>query len=131
MDGTWNLSFITAGFCLGLTLSARSAEKPNKGIGVIVVDVQEGKKPLDAIDIGGGRTQALWPLHCVQYTEGANILLNGSLFKAIARKKMNKDFDSYSGFENDGVTLRPSLSRRSLLLKGECIFANTHLLIMD
>jgi len=34
---------------------------------------------------------------------------------------MNKDFDSYSGFEDACVTLRPSLSSHSLLLKGTFI----------
>jgi nicotinamidase/pyrazinamidase len=62
----------------------------------------EGKKPLDAIDIGGGRTQVLWPPHCVKDTEGAKILLDTKLFNAIVKKGMNKDFDSYSGFEDDG-----------------------------
>jgi nicotinamidase/pyrazinamidase len=158
MDGMWILSSIVIWSCIGIVLSGRAAEKFNKGIGVIVVDVQgdfttwkngslavnatdkafidklqkateslkekgysiyatqdwhpkdsisfytshAGKKPLDTIDVGGEKTQILWPPHCVQDTEGAKILLDTKLFKAIVKKGINKNFDSYSGFEDDG-----------------------------
>jgi nicotinamidase/pyrazinamidase len=158
MKSTWILFIIAIWSCVGLVLSAQAAEKPNKGIGVIVVDVQgdfttwkngslavngtdkafidklqkateslkekgyliyatqdwhpkdsisfytshAGKKPLDTVDVGGGRTQIQWPPHCVQDTEGAKILLDTKLFEAIVKKGMNKNFDSYSGFEDDG-----------------------------
>jgi nicotinamidase/pyrazinamidase len=61
----------------------------------------EGKKPLDVVTIAG-RTQVLWPPHCVQNTEGAKILLNPGLFKAIVKKGQDPKFDSYSGFQDDG-----------------------------
>ncbi|MGD9577155.1 MAG: hypothetical protein AB7Y74_02750 [Syntrophorhabdus sp.] len=54
VDSAQSLSFIAARFCLGYVLSVRSVEEPCKGIGIIVVDVQKDKKPLDTIDIGGG-----------------------------------------------------------------------------
>lgn len=60
-----------------------------------------GKKPFEAIQIEG-RTQVLWPPHCVQDTENAGILLDKNLFKAIVKKGKDKRYDSYSGFQDDG-----------------------------
>lgn len=61
----------------------------------------EGKKPFEVIKIDG-RTQMLWPPHCVQGTDGAKILIDTKLFKAIVQKGKDKKFDSYSGFQDDG-----------------------------
>jgi nicotinamidase/pyrazinamidase len=61
----------------------------------------EGGKPLDVVKIDG-RTQVLWPPHCVQNTEGAEILLDKGLFNAIIKKGQDPRFDSYSGFQDDG-----------------------------
>ncbi|MBI5248539.1 MAG: bifunctional nicotinamidase/pyrazinamidase [Desulfomonile tiedjei] len=61
----------------------------------------EGKKPFDAIEING-KTQVLWPAHCVQGTENVNVLLDNSLFVAVVKKGQDKKFDSYSGFQDDG-----------------------------
>jgi nicotinamidase/pyrazinamidase len=61
----------------------------------------EGKKPLDVVRIAG-RTQVLWPPHCVQNTEGAEILLDTGFFNAIVKKGQDTHFDSYSGFQDDG-----------------------------
>jgi nicotinamidase/pyrazinamidase len=60
-----------------------------------------GKKPFEAIQIDG-RTQVLWPPHCVQGTENAKVLVNNNLFQAIVKKGKDKKFDSYSGFQDDG-----------------------------
>ena len=60
-----------------------------------------GKKPFEAIQIEG-RTQVLWPPHCVQETENAKVLLDNNLFLAIVKKGKDKNFDSYSGFQDDG-----------------------------
>ena len=60
-----------------------------------------GKKPFEAIQIDG-RTQVLWPPHCVQETENAKVLLDNNLFLAIVKKGKDKAFDSYSGFQDDG-----------------------------
>jgi nicotinamidase/pyrazinamidase len=60
-----------------------------------------GKKAFETIDIDG-RTQILWPPHCVQGTENARILVDNNLFKAIVKKGTNKRYDSYSGFQDDG-----------------------------
>jgi nicotinamidase/pyrazinamidase len=61
----------------------------------------KGKKAFDVIKLHG-KDQVLWPPHCVQNTPGAEILLDKKLFKAVVRKGMDPQFDSYSGFQDDG-----------------------------
>jgi nicotinamidase/pyrazinamidase len=62
-----------------------------------------GKKPFDQIELNG-LPQALWPVHCVQNTEGAE--LAGNLIKtAIAKvfvKGTDTGIDSYSGLFDNG-----------------------------
>ncbi len=60
-----------------------------------------GKKPFDSLVVDG-RTQVLWPLHCVQGTENARVLIDNNLFLAMVRKAQNPAFDSYSAFQDDG-----------------------------
>lgn len=60
-----------------------------------------GKEPYEAIQIEG-RTQVLWPPHCVQETENAKVLLDNDLFLAIVQKGKDQRYDSYSGFQDDG-----------------------------
>jgi len=60
-----------------------------------------GKKPFETIMIDG-RTQILWPPHCVQGTEGARVLVDNNLFLAIVKKGEDFRYDSYSGFQDDG-----------------------------
>ncbi len=60
-----------------------------------------GKKPFEAIQIEG-RTQVLWPPHCVQETENAGVLLDSNLLHSIVKKGKDKKYDSYSGFQDDG-----------------------------
>ena len=60
-----------------------------------------GKKPFDVLQVDG-RTQVLWPPHCVQNTENAEVLLDKKIFQAIVKKGMDKRFDSYSGFKDEG-----------------------------
>lgn len=60
-----------------------------------------GKKPFEAIQLEG-RTQVLWPPHCIQETENAKVLLDKNLFVAIVKKGKDKRYDSYSGFQDDG-----------------------------
>ena len=60
-----------------------------------------GKKPFEAIQVNG-RTQVLWPDHCVQGTDGAKVLLDNNIFQAIVKKGQDPRFDSYSGFQDDG-----------------------------
>jgi len=61
----------------------------------------KGKKAFDMIKLHG-RDQVLWPPHCVQKTPGAEILLDNKLFKAVVKKGMDSQYDSYSGFQDDG-----------------------------
>jgi nicotinamidase/pyrazinamidase len=61
----------------------------------------KGKKAFDMIKLHG-KDQVLWPPHCVQNTPGAEILLDKKLFKAVVKKGMDSQYDSYSGFQDDG-----------------------------
>ena len=60
-----------------------------------------GKKPFEAIQLEG-RTQVLWPPHCIQNTANAEVLLDKNLFIAVVQKGKDKRYDSYSGFQDDG-----------------------------
>jgi len=60
-----------------------------------------GMKVFDVIKLHG-KDQVLWPRHCVQKTPGAKVLLDEKLFKAIVKKGINPQYDSYSGFQDDG-----------------------------
>jgi nicotinamidase/pyrazinamidase len=60
-----------------------------------------GKKAFDVVKLHG-KDQVLWPPHCVQNTPGAVILLDKKLFVATVKKGMDPQFDSYSGFQDDG-----------------------------
>lgn len=59
----------------------------------------EGKNPGELIDLHG-LTQVLWPVHCVQFTKGAQFSseLNQSQWEDIFQKGTNPEVDSYSGF---------------------------------
>ncbi len=59
------------------------------------------KAPYETIEIEG-RVQILWPPHCMQGTENSDILIDNDLFTAIVQKGMNPEYDSYSGFFDDG-----------------------------
>jgi nicotinamidase/pyrazinamidase len=58
-----------------------------------------GKTPGEFIDLNG-LNQILWPVHCVQCSEGAEFHqdLNRENWDAIFQKGMNPEVDSYSGF---------------------------------
>jgi nicotinamidase/pyrazinamidase len=61
-----------------------------------------GREPLETIDLYG-RSQTLWPDHCVQGTLGARLHpdLPWEQVAAIVRKGMEPDCDSYSAFRNN------------------------------
>ena len=65
-----------------------------------------GKKAFEVIS-RNGKEQVLWPPHCVQGSEGAKILLDEQLFDAIVRKGTEVEFESYSGFHDDGGNQTP------------------------
>ncbi|MBW1798147.1 MAG: isochorismatase family protein [Deltaproteobacteria bacterium] len=60
-----------------------------------------GKKAFEVIKIDG-RTQVLWPPHCIQGTENARVLVDNNIFMAIVQKGRDPRYDSYSGFQDDG-----------------------------
>jgi nicotinamidase/pyrazinamidase len=65
-----------------------------------------GKKAFEIIS-RNGKEQILWPPHCVQGSEGAKILLDEKLFDVIVRKGTQSEFESYSGFQDDGGNKTP------------------------
>jgi nicotinamidase/pyrazinamidase len=65
-----------------------------------------GKRPFETIELASG-LQTLWPDHCVQGSEGAELHAGLQLTQAelILRKGFRKEIDSYSAFfENDRTT---------------------------
>jgi nicotinamidase/pyrazinamidase len=65
-----------------------------------------GKKPFESVKLAYGK-QILWPDHCVQGTDGANLHKDLAIPTAqlVIRKGYHKDVDSYSAFiEADGKT---------------------------
>ena len=60
-----------------------------------------GKEVFDVVKVDG-RTQVLWPPHCVQGTENARILVDNDLLSAVVRKGTDARFESYSAFRDDG-----------------------------
>ncbi|MCY3023606.1 MAG: bifunctional nicotinamidase/pyrazinamidase [Planctomycetota bacterium] len=70
-----------------------------------------GKKPGDAIALNG-LPQVLWPVHCVQNTQGA--AFHGALETAriaqVFRKGTDAGVDSYSGFFDNGRRQATGLS---------------------
>ncbi|MCD4717334.1 MAG: isochorismatase family protein [Desulfobacterales bacterium] len=62
-----------------------------------------GKQAFEVIKIEG-KTQVLWPPHCIQGTENARVLVDNNLFMAIVKKGKDPRYDSYSGFQDDGGT---------------------------
>lgn len=70
-----------------------------------------GKRPFDKIEING-RSETLWPDHCVQGSKGAELHndLDTDKIAAIFRKGMDPETDSYSGFYDNGHKISTGLS---------------------
>jgi nicotinamidase/pyrazinamidase len=113
---TWkNGSLAVAGTDQAFVEKVVNATKEMAGEGLLVFGCQDwhpadhvsfytnhsGKKPFEAIKLNG-RTQVLWPPHCVQGTQNARVLVDNNLFLAIVKKGKNPRYDSYSGFQDDG-----------------------------
>ncbi len=113
---TWkNGSLAVAGTDQAFVEKVVNATKELAGKGLLVFGCQDwhpvdhvsfytnhsGKKPFEAIKVNG-RTQVLWPPHCVQGTQNARVLVDKNLFLAIVKKGKNPKYDSYSGFQDDG-----------------------------
>jgi nicotinamidase/pyrazinamidase len=61
-----------------------------------------GTEPFQEVEIEPGRTQVMWPPHCVQNTPGADILIDFEGGAEGVQTGANPKFDSYSGFVDDG-----------------------------
>lgn len=61
----------------------------------------QGKKAFDVIKLNG-KDQVLWPPHCFPNTPGAEVLLDKDLIDAFVKKGTNPQYESYSGFQDDG-----------------------------
>ena len=59
-------------------------------------------EPFQEVEIEKGRTQVMWPPHCVQNTPGAEILIDIEGSAERVQTGANPKFDSYSGFVDDG-----------------------------
>jgi len=62
----------------------------------------EGREPFETIELYG-HEQTLWPDHCVQGTQGAELhsRVPGSRVDAVVRKATTAECDSYSAFRNN------------------------------
>jgi nicotinamidase/pyrazinamidase len=100
---------------VGFVKSAEAATRRLLELGVPIFGTQDwhppdhvsfavnhpGKKPFDVIAVDG-RTQILWPPHCIQGTENARVLIDNNLFLAIVKKAQKPDLESYSAFQDEG-----------------------------
>jgi len=59
-----------------------------------------GAALFDTIEIND-RPQIIWPAHCIQQSEGAQIIIQKDALKKVVQKGSDPDFDSYSGFADD------------------------------
>ena len=62
----------------------------------------DGREPMETVELHG-HEQVLWPDHCVEGTEGAELhpALPGERLVAVVRKGTDPESDSYSGFRNN------------------------------
>ena len=69
------------------------------------------KKPFEKIELHG-MLQTLWPNHCIQGSEGAELHreINSNPIAVIFRKGMDPDIDSYSGFYDNNHLLSTGLA---------------------
>ncbi len=75
--------------------------------------MHEGKKPFDLIDLNGLQ-QVLWPVHCVQGSEGAEFKKEIVFDKdkhTVVTKGSDPEVDSYSGFFDNGKKHQTSLNQ--------------------
>jgi nicotinamidase/pyrazinamidase len=69
------------------------------------------KKPFEKMELHG-MLQTLWPDHCIQGSEGAELQreINTNPVAAIFRKGMDSEIDSYSGFYDNNHLLSTGLA---------------------
>ena len=83
-----------------LVVAAQDWHPPNHGS---FAANHPGRKPYEQIDLNG-LPQTLWPVHCVQGTQGAEFAatLKQDRIAKVFRKGTNPGIDSYSGFFDNG-----------------------------
>jgi nicotinamidase/pyrazinamidase len=61
-----------------------------------------GAKLFKTITLTDGRTQVMWPPHCVQGTPGADVLIDSALTNYQIQSATDPNYEGYSGFRDDG-----------------------------
>lgn len=61
-----------------------------------------GAQPFQVIQLPDGRSQMLWPAHCVQTAGDSRELVDNNLFFELVKKGQDPRYDSYSAFRDDG-----------------------------
>lgn len=83
----------------GLLLFATRDCHPNNHVSFVTSHA--GRQVMDNIEING-RSQILWPPHCIEGNVNSEVLIDNTLFEAVVKKGCDPQFDSYSGFFDDG-----------------------------
>jgi nicotinamidase/pyrazinamidase len=61
-----------------------------------------GHNPFEVITLPDGRSQVLWPDHCVQTAGDSRELVDNNIFFELIKKGQDPLYDSYSAFRDDG-----------------------------
>ena len=61
-----------------------------------------GTEPYQMIQLPDGRSQMLWPDHCVQTRGDSRLVIDNNLFFETIKKGQDPEYDSNSAFEDDG-----------------------------
>lgn len=69
---------------------------------VSFVTNHSGKNVYDTISLADGRNQILWPEHCIEKSIGSLICLDRDDYLNEIKKGCDVQYDSYSGFKDDG-----------------------------
>ena len=96
--------------------TVQEATRRLKGLGLSIYATQDwhppghvsfasshpGRAVLESLELPDGRSQVLWPEHALQHSPGARLLLEPGLLTAVVQKGTHPDYDSYSGFQDEG-----------------------------
>jgi nicotinamidase/pyrazinamidase len=96
-------------------LKVEEATRRLRDLGLVILGTQDwhpqdhvsfainhpGRKPFEVITVDG-RSQVLWPPHCIQGTENARVLIDNNVFLAVVKKAQSPHSESYSAFRDEG-----------------------------